>query len=51
MAICHTTSGYLNRFSPILCHLEQKLINLADELAGTLYAEQNPHFMRQFYER
>lgn len=42
-------SGHLNQVSPFLCNLEQKLINLADELAGTLYAEQNPHFMRQFY--
>lgn len=47
----HAASGHLNQVSPFLCHLEQKLINLADELAGTLYAEQNPHFMRQFYER
>ena len=46
----HAASGHLNRGSPFLCNLEQKLINLADELAGTLYGEQNQSFMKEFYE-
>ena len=45
----HAASGHLNQVSPFLCNLEQKLISLADELAGTLYREQNQAFMQEFY--
>ena len=46
----HAASGHLNRVSPFLCNLEQKLINLADELAATLYREQNQAFIKNFYD-
>ena len=44
-------SGAINRVSPFLCNLEQKLIELADSLAETLYQESNPAFMQRFFGR
>ena len=42
-------TGSINRVSPFLCNLEQKLIDVADSLAETLYQESNPAFMQRFY--
>ncbi len=43
-------TGAINRVSPFLCNLEQKLIEVADSLAETLYQESNPAFMQRFYD-
>ncbi len=45
----YAASGHINRVSPFLCSLQQTLIRLADEMAGALYREHNPVFMRLFY--
>ena len=45
----HAASGYINRVSPFLCCSEKLFIETADSLAETLYAEQNPHFLKRFY--
>ena len=45
----YASSGQINRVSPFLCNLQQRLIQLADEMAETLYLEQNPHFLQRFY--
>ena len=42
-------TGHINRVSPFLCNLQQRLIQLADDMAETLYREQNPAFMQRFY--
>lgn len=42
-------TGHINRVSPFLCNLEQKLIELADALAEALYQESNLAFMQRFY--
>ena len=46
----HAASGYINRVSPFLCCSEKFFIETADEIAGILYEEQNPHFIKLFYE-
>lgn len=43
-------TGLYNQVSPFFCNLEQTIIKLADELAGTLYREQNPAFLNDFYK-
>lgn len=45
----YAASGHINRVSPFLCNLEQKLIAVADSLAETLFRESNPAFMQRFY--
>lgn len=45
----HAASGFINRVSPFLCCSEKLFIETADELAGTLYEERNPHFLQRFY--
>ena len=45
----YAATGHFNRVSPFLCNLQQTLIRLADEMAATLYREQNPDFMLRFY--
>lgn len=45
----HAASGHINQVSPFLCCSEKFFIETADELAGTLYEEQNPHFLKLFY--
>ncbi len=42
-------TGSINRVSPFLCNLQQTLIRLADELAETLYRENNSAFLDKFY--
>ena len=42
-------TGRINRVSPFLCNLEQKLIEVADTLAEALYQESNLAFMQRFY--
>lgn len=46
----YATSGAINRVSPFLCQLEQLLIQLSDEIAETLYLEQNESFFNLFYK-
>lgn len=43
------TTGTVNRVSPVLCAYEQMLIPLADQVAETLYREQNPLFLNKHY--
>lgn len=43
------TSGQISTPSPTVCRLEQLLIQSADRVAATLYAESNPAFMQRFY--
>ena len=43
-------TGYFNRVSPFLCHLEQSLIFMADNLLESLCQEQNKTFIRLFGE-
>ena len=45
----YATTGRIDRVAPITCALEKLLIELADEVAATLYAERNPAFLRRFY--
>lgn len=47
----HAASGYINRVSPFLCCSEKLFIETADTLAETLYAEQNPAFLKLFYQK
>ena len=35
--------------SPFICELERLMINIADNIAETLYAEKNPVFIQKFY--
>ncbi len=43
------TTGQLGTVSPLFCWFERLFIAEADRLANTLYAEQNPTFLREFY--
>lgn len=43
------TSGELGRVSDLFCWFEQAFVAQADRIGNTLYAEQNPLFMRRFY--
>lgn len=45
----YASSGRIDMVSPFLCNLQQRLIQLADDMAETLYQEQNPHFLQRFY--
>lgn len=45
----YAATGHINRVSPFLCNLEQKLIAVADSLAETLFLESNPAFLQRFY--
>jgi uncharacterized protein len=44
------TTGGLGRVSPLFCWLERLFITEADRLAGTLFAERNPTFLRDLYQ-
>ncbi len=46
----HASSGHINQVSPFLCCSEKFFIETADELAEILYTEQNPHFIKHFYQ-
>ena len=46
----HAASGYINQVSPFLCCSEKLFIEVADEIAEILYAEQNPSFIKRFYK-
>lgn len=43
------TSGGLGRVSPVFCWFERSFIAEADRVAGVLYSEKNPAFLRRFY--
>ena len=43
-----TTHG-LGRISPLFCWFERSFIAEADRIAGILFAERNPAFLREFY--
>lgn len=45
----YAASGRLNTVSPFLCCSEKLFIRTADQLAETLYTEQNPAFLARFY--
>ncbi len=47
----YAASGRINRVSPFLCNLQQYLIQLADEMAETLYLERNALFLQHFYSK
>ena len=44
------TTGSLTKVSPVLCRYERMLVPLADRIGATLYAEDNPAFLRKHYE-
>ena len=43
------TTGSLGQVSPVFCWTERCFVAEADRVAGTLYAEKNPAFLRRFY--
>jgi uncharacterized protein len=43
------TTHSLGRISPVFCWFERSFIAEADRIAGTLFAERNPSFLREFY--
>ena len=45
----HALTGRVDEVSGVLCHVEQLYVAAADKLAATLFAEQNPPFMRRYY--
>ena len=45
----HASTGHINQVSPFLCCSEKLAIETADNLAESLYAEQNQAFMQKFY--
>ncbi len=47
--INYTTTGAINTVDGIVCFHEQLTIELADQVAGELYAESNPYFLAKFY--
>lgn len=46
----HAASGHINQVSPFLCCSEKLMIETADSLAETLYNENNPEFLKLFYQ-
>ncbi len=45
----YETTGDLSKVSPLLCWFEECFIAEADRIGNTLYAEQNPVFLKRFY--
>lgn len=45
----HALTGRVDEVSGLLCHVEQLYVRAADKLAATLFAENNPPFMRRYY--
>jgi hypothetical protein len=43
-----TTRG-LGRISPLFCWFERSFIAEVDRIAGILFGERNPTFLREFY--
>jgi len=43
------TTGTLTGISPVLCHYEQMLVPLADEIGRILYRKRNPLFLHKHY--
>ena len=43
------STGHIDQVSPFLCFHEQTVLNIADEVAGTLWVERNPVFLKKFY--
>jgi len=45
----YATTGAINRVGGVVCFHERLSIELADRVAGRLFAEQNPSFLATFY--
>jgi len=45
------TTGAINKVSGIVCHHERMVIEMADRVGETLFAEANPTFLAKFYGR
>jgi hypothetical protein len=43
------TAHSLGRISPLFCWFERSFIAEADRIAGILFGERNPTFLREFY--
>ena len=43
------TAHSLGRISPVFCWFERSFIAEADRIAGILFAERNPAFLRELY--
>ena len=46
----YATSGAIDRTDGVLCFHERLSVEIADQLAGTLFAEQNAAFLDRFYQ-
>ncbi len=45
----YATTGAINQVDGIVCYHEQMTIEIADQVAATLYNESNPYFLAKFY--
>lgn len=45
------TTGHPGKVSPVVCWVQRCLIRAADRIAGELYVEKNPSFLKTFYSR
>jgi len=45
----HATTGNVDSVSGLVCYHERMTINIADQVAATLFAEKNPAFLSRFY--
>jgi uncharacterized protein len=45
----YETTGSVGQTAPVICWFERCFITEADRVASTLYAEQDPAFLRRFY--